>query len=122
MNDKSPSSCVSRNDVANLGCDVASVISTILCFAYLPRYLQPVSKTKATDNPKEAGVNAVGGLSLKFRQSSKMREMINTGTLLNDLVTASTTDDNEVKDEEKDEGTDSGTSGGSGNDDGNNPL
>jgi len=67
-------------------------------------------------------VNAVEGLSLKFRQSSKMREMINTGTLLNDLVTASTTDDNEVKDEEKDEGTDSGTSGGSGNDDGNNPL
>jgi len=80
------------------------------------------AKTKATDNPKEAGVNAVEELSLKFRQSSKMREMIDTGTLLNDLVTASTTDDNEVKDEEKDEGTDSGTSGGSGNDDGNNPL
>ena len=85
-------------------------------------YFYLSAKTKATDNPKEAGVNAVEGLSLKFRQSSKMREMIDTGTLLNDLVTASTTDDNEVKDEEKDEGTDSGTSGGSGNDDGNNPL
>ena len=36
---------------------------------------------------------------------SLVREMINTGTLLNDLVTASTTDDNEVKDEEKDEGS-----------------
>ena len=43
MNDKSSSSCVSSNDVANLGCDIASVISTILCFAYLPRYLQTLS-------------------------------------------------------------------------------
>ena len=52
MNDKSPSSCVSRNDVANLGCDVAPVISTILCFAYLPRYLQPVSQNESDGQPE----------------------------------------------------------------------
>ena len=51
MNDKSPSSCVSRNDVANLGCDVASVISTILCFAYLlekPRAFDPRGRVALT--------------------------------------------------------------------------
>lgn len=78
------------------------------------------ANTKAVDEKSEAGVNAVKSLSLKFRQSKKMKELLNSNVVLNNISVSKANAD-ASEDEETDEGgTDSGTSGG--NDDGNNPL
>ena len=82
------------------------------------------ANTKAVDEKSEAGVHAVKSLSLKFRQSKKMKELLNSNVVLNNIsvskvnTDASDDDDTETGD---DTGTDTGGSS-SGNDDGNNTL
>jgi hypothetical protein len=69
------------------------------------------------DEKSEAGVHAVKSLSLKFRQSKKMKELLNSNVVLNNIsVSTANTDASE------DDETDEGGTGSSGNDDGNNPL
>lgn len=78
------------------------------------------ANTKAVDEKSEAGVNAVKSLSLKFRQSKKMKELLNSNVVLNNISVSKANADASEDDETDEGGTDSGTSGG--NDDGNNPL
>lgn len=68
------------------------------------------AKTKAVDSEKEAGVEAVEGLVLKFRQSRKLRNLINQRVNFSVLNAVDSTD----KEEENDNSSNSGTE--------NNPL
>lgn len=72
------------------------------------------AKTKATDVEKEAGVDAIEKLAVRFRQSKKLGIMINQNVQF-DCINNKTSE-NESEDEENND------SGNSGNDDGNNPL
>lgn len=68
------------------------------------------AKTKAVDSEKEAGVEAVEGLVLKFRQSRKLRNLINQRVNFSVL--------NAVDSTENEEDDDNSSNGGTGN----NPL
>lgn len=68
------------------------------------------AKTKAVDSKKEAGVEAVEGLVLKFRQSRKLRNLINQRVNFSVLNAVDSTE----KEEENDNSSNSGTE--------NNPL
>lgn len=68
------------------------------------------AKTKAVDSEKEAGVEAVEGLVLKFRQSRKLRNLINQQVNFSVLNAVDSTE----KEEENDNSSNSGTE--------NNPL
>lgn len=68
------------------------------------------AKTKAVDSEKEAGVEAVEGLVLKFRQSRKLRNLINQRVNFSVLNAVDSTE----KEEENDNSSNSGTE--------NNPL
>lgn len=67
------------------------------------------AKTKAVDSEKEAGVEAVEGLVLKFRQSRKLRNLINQRVNFSVLNAVDSTEN-----EEDDNSSNSGT--------GSNPL
>ena len=69
-----------------------------------------LAKTKAVDSEKEAGVEAVEGLVLKFRQSRKLRNLINQRVNFSVLNAVDSTD----KEEENDNSSNCGTE--------NNPL
>lgn len=81
-------------------------------------YFYLSAKTKAVDDKDEAGAKAVESLSLKFRQSKKMKALINSNVVLNS-ISATDIDLEEPDDEEEDAGntgsdtgnTDSGTGG-----------
>lgn len=68
------------------------------------------AKTKATDTSKEAGVDAVEGLSLRFRQSKKMREMIKAKVVLTTITSSDS--QTETGNDDDDEAVDSGDSTG----------
>ena len=77
------------------------------------------AKTKAKDDKKDAGANAVVSLSLKFRQSKKMKDLINSNVV---FISTSGISLEEPEDEEPDNDTGGTSGGGNGNDNGDNPL
>ena len=70
--------------------------------------------TKAVDEKSEAGVSAVKSLSLKFRQSKKMKELLNSNVVLNNISVSTANMDDAEEDET------GGNDGGA--DDGSSPL
>lgn len=64
------------------------------------------AKTKAVDSEKEAGVEAVEGLVLKFRQSRKLRNLINQRVNFSVLNAVDSTE-NEEEDNSSNSGTES---------------
>ncbi|MEB3373071.1 hypothetical protein SFC43_05360 [Bacteroides sp. CR5/BHMF/2] len=65
------------------------------------------AKTKAVDSEKEAGVEAVEGLVLKFRQSRKLRNLINQRVNFSVLNAVDSTENEEDDDNSSNSGTES---------------
>lgn len=65
------------------------------------------AKTKAVDSEKEAGVEAVEGLVLKFRQSRKLRNLINQRVNFSVLNAVHSTENEEDDDNSSNSGTES---------------
>lgn len=63
------------------------------------------AKTKAVDSEKEAGVEAVEGLVLKFRQSRKLRNLINQRVNFSVLNAVDSTENEENDDNSSNSGT-----------------
>lgn len=63
------------------------------------------AKTKAVDSEKEAGVEAVEGLVLKFRQSRKLRNLINQRVNFSVLNAVDSTENEEEDDNSSNSGT-----------------
>lgn len=79
------------------------------------------AKTKATDVEKEAGVDAIEKLTVRFRQSKKLGIMINQNVQFDCLTKKSDEDENKTPEAEKDTTTDGDNNGSTGGED-SNPL
>lgn len=76
------------------------------------------AKTKASETPEEAGTDAVVRISVKFRQSKRLRNLLNTGITLKSITVSKSESGNGSGN------NDGGNTGGStgGNTDDENPL
>lgn len=79
-------------------------------------------KTKATDAEKDAGVDAVKKLALKFRQSKQMGIIISQNVQFDCLNKKSDNEEDEATDDEVTDGGDNGDNGDNGGATGGNPL
>ena len=79
-------------------------------------------KTKATDVEKDAGVDAVKKLALKFRQSKQMSIMISQNVQFDCMNKKNDDEEDETDNDEVTDGGDNGDNGGNGGATGGNPL
>ena len=70
------------------------------------------AKAKGMEDAKEAGADAVESISLKFRQSKRMRELLATNVTLSTLVSSEASDSTDDEEEDTENGGTGGRTGG----------
>ena len=77
------------------------------------------TRCKAAEDVKDAGASSIRSLAVRFRQSKKLRSMLNSNTLLEGIeFEKDTEEDDEQPNTPSDGGADDNTSGGQGSDSG----
>lgn len=77
------------------------------------------TRCKAAEEVKDAGASSIRSLAVRFRQSKKLRSMLNSNTLLEGIeFEKDTEEDDEQTNTPSDGGADDNTSGGQGSDSG----